>query len=169
MQLILYNKFKTLFIMKKLVSLFLVLLTVSFVSCSKDDSPNDDAQDELYLKFTYNGQQYNFNPETITSLQKAVSGQQETNSIITRLVLWMPVDPSIGNHPITDETPTDTNLETLYNAELWVGDATFIAMSGTLVITEKNDEFIKGTFSFSGEDENGNVGVISDGTFSAYN
>lgn len=50
---------------------------------------------------------------TITSLQKAISGDQEVNSITTTLVLWMSVNPSVGNHPITVENPTDTNLVTL--------------------------------------------------------
>lgn len=154
--------------MKKLVALILVLTSITFTSCSKDDSPSEDVQEELFLKFTYDGQNYNFNPATVTSLQKNVTGMQEINSVLNRLDLWMPVNSSTGSYNITDEFPTESNLTTLYNAEFWIGDATYVATSGTLVITAVNDEYITGTFNFTAEDDNGVVVVVTDGSFNAY-
>lgn len=153
--------------MKKLSFLFLVLFSLSFVACSSDDSSRS-SDSELYLKYTVNGANYDFEPATITSLQKLIMGEQEISSVYNRISLWMPVTPTVGSHTITDETPNDTNLDTLHNAELWVGDATYTATSGTLVITELNDDYVKGTFTFTGEDENGVTISVTNGSFRAY-
>ena len=153
--------------MKKLSFLFLVLFSLSFVACSSDDS-SVSSDSELYLKYTVNGVNYDFEPATVTSLQKLIMGEQEISSVYNRISLWMPVTPTVGSHTITDETPNDTNLDTLHNAELWVGDATYTATSGTLVITELNDDYVKGTFTFTGEDENGVTISVTNGSFRAY-
>lgn len=153
--------------MKKLSFLFLVLFSLSFVACSSDDS-SGSSDSELYLKYTVNGVNYDFEPATVTSLQKLIMGEQEISSVYNRISLWMPVTPTVGSHTITDEAPNDTNLDTLHNAELWVGDATYTATSGTLVITELNDDYVKGTFSFTGEDENGVTISVTNGSFRAY-
>lgn len=155
--------------MKKLSYLFLVLFSLSFIACSSDDnSSGDGGEDSLYIKYTVNGVNYDFEPATITSLQKLIMGEQEINSVYNRISLWMPVTPTVGSHAITDETPNDTNLETLHNAELWVGDATYTAISGTLVVTEMDNEYLKGTFTFTGEDENGATVSVTNGSFRAY-
>lgn len=155
--------------MKKLSYLFLVLFSLSFIACSSDDdSSGDGGEDSLYIKYTVNGVNYDFEPATITSLQKLIMGEQEINSVYNRISLWMPVTPTVGSHAITDETPNDTNLETLHNAELWVGDATYTATSGTLVVTEMDNEYLKGTFTFTGEDENGATVSVTNGSFRAY-
>lgn len=156
--------------MKKLSYLFLVLFSLSFVACSSDDSSNDNnnnATDDLYLKFTVNGVNYDFEPETLTSLQKLIMGLQETNNVTTRLSLWMPVTPTVGSHTITDDTPTDANIGTLHNAAFYVGDDSYDAISGTLVITELTDDIVKGTFSFVAEDINGATVTVSNGSFRA--
>jgi hypothetical protein len=154
--------------MKKLSYIFFVLFSLSFVACSSDDNSSGGEDDNLYIKFTLNGQQYNFEPETITSLQRLIMGDEDVNDVYTRISLWMPVTSTTGSHVITDDTPTDENLDILYNAELWVGDATYTATSGTLVITELNDDYVKGTFSFTGEDENGVTISVTNGSFRAY-
>lgn len=155
--------------MKKLSYLFLVLFSLSFIACSSDDdSSGDGGEDSLYIKYTVNGVNYDFEPATITSLQKLIMGEQEINSVYNRISLWMPVTPTVGSHAITDETPNDTNLETLHNAELWVGDSTYTATSGTLVVTEMDSEYLKGTFTFTGEDENGATVSVTNGSFRAY-
>lgn len=156
--------------MKKLSYLFLVLFSLSFIACSSDDNSSGDGggDNSLYIKYTVNGVNYEFEPATITSLQKLIMGEQEINSVYNRISLWMPVTPTVGSHAITDETPNDTNLETLHNAELWVGDATYTATSGTLVVTEMDSEYLKGTFTFTGEDENGATVSVTNGSFRAY-
>ncbi|KIX22061.1 hypothetical protein SY27_05170 [Flavobacterium sp. 316] len=153
--------------MKKLSYIFLILITLSFASCSSDDSSNN-GESELYIKYTFNSVSYDFEPTTITSLQKLIMGEKEINSVYNRISLWMPTNPSLGSHEITDETPTNNNLETLHNAELWVGNDTYTATSGTIVVTEINDEYIKGTFTFTGDDGNGTTVSVTDGSFRAY-
>lgn len=153
--------------MKKLSFLFLVLFSLSFVACSSDDS-SGSSDSELYLKFTVNGVNYDFEPETLTSLQKMIMGQQDINNVTTRLSLWMPVTPIVGSHAITDDTPTDANIATLHNAAFYVGDDTYDAISGTLVVTEMDSEYLKGTFTFTGEDENGATVSVTNGSFRAY-
>lgn len=153
--------------MKKIACLFLALITLSFSACSSDSSSDGNQTDDLYLKFTYNGQQYDFEPETITSLQKLIAGDQEVNSVFTRLSLWMPVTPTVGSHPVTDDTPTDANIGTLHNAELWVGDNTYTGTSGTIVITELDAEYVKGTFTFTGTTDTGATVSITNGSFRA--
>src|SRR5690606_2882318 len=120
-----------------------------------DSSSSSEDDNSLYVRFTANGQQYNFEAETITSLQRLVMGDEDVNDVYTRISLWMPVTPTTGNHTITDDLPSDDNLETLYNAELWIGDATYTGTVGTLTITDLSEEYVKGTFTFTGEDENG--------------
>jgi len=153
--------------MKKLSYLLLLFFSLSLVSCSSDDSSGTN-EEELYLRFTVDGTNYNFDPETITSLSRLIEGNQENNSIFTRISLWMPVTPVVGSHSITDDLPNDDNIDTLYNADFWLGDVTYTATTGTFEVTEFNNEYIKGTFSFTGEDENGNTKTISNGTFRAY-
>lgn len=152
--------------MKKLSYLFLVLFSISFIACSSDSSSSSNG-DQLYIKFTVNGVNYDLEPETITSLQKLISGSQEVNTIFTRLSLWMPVMPTVGSHAITDDAPSDSNIATLHNADLWVGDDTYTATTGTLVVTEIDNEYIKGTFTFTGDDGNGVMVTVTNGSFRA--
>lgn len=155
--------------MKKLSYIIFALFSLILVACSSDDSSsnNNNSTDELYLKFTVNGQNYDFEPETLNSLQKLIMGQKETSSIITRLSLWMPSTPTIGSHNITDDTPSDANITTLHNAEFYVGDDTYTATSGTIVITELNSDIVKGTFNFVAEDINGVTVSVTNGSFRA--
>ena len=159
--------------MKKLSYLLLVLFSLSFAACSSDDDSSgnggNNQDDELYIRFTVNGQSYDFEPATITSLQKHIMGDEDVNDVYTRISLWMPVNPTLGSHAITDDFPSDDNLDTLYNAEVWLGDDTIEATSGTLIITELDEEYIKGTFSFTGTNENGQTVTITNGSFRAYN
>jgi hypothetical protein len=153
--------------MKAIYSLFLVIFLSSFLACSSDAS-SDNNNDDVYLKFTANGQNYDIDPQTINSMQKLIFGQNETSSVVTRLSLWMPVTPTVASHAITDDTPTDNNINTLYNAELDLGSETYIGISGTLVVTELTNEHIKGTFTFIGENASGATITISNGSFRAF-
>jgi hypothetical protein len=154
--------------MKKLVTLVLVVIATTFAGCSSDDG-GGSTQDGLYLKFTYEGQQYNFEPETLTSLQKLIMGMEDVNDIQTRLSLWMPENPTTGTFNITDDTVTDANLNTLHNAILYVGDATYDGITGTMVITSVTDQYVIGTFSFSAVNANGVTVEVTSGSFKADN
>ena len=153
--------------MKKLSYFFLVLITSSFIACSSDSSSSSNG-DQLYVKFTVNGVNYDLEPETITSLQKLIAGSQDVDNIFTRLSLWMPVTLTIGSHAITDDAPSDSNIATLHNADLWVGDDTYTATTGTLVVTELTNDIVKGTFTFTGDDGNGVMVTVTNGSFRAY-
>ncbi|RYG10931.1 MAG: hypothetical protein EOO07_21385 [Chitinophagaceae bacterium] len=156
--------------MKKLSSLLLLFLSLSLVSCSSDDSGGSNGGDQvgsLYIKFNLNGQDYSFEPETMTTLQMLVRGDKETNGVFTSISLWMPVEPTVGSHPITDAFPTDANINTLHNANVWVGEEIVDATTGTMVITEVTEHHVKGTFSFSGTNDNGTAATVTNGSFRA--
>ncbi|SHJ52641.1 hypothetical protein [Flavobacterium haoranii] len=156
--------------MKKLTFLFLILFSISFSSCSSDndsDSSNN-GNNQLYVRFTVSGINYDLNPTTISSLQRLIMAEQNTNNAYKRISLWMPINPVNGSHTITDDFPTDNNLETLYNADFWIDDMIYTATSGIFEVTEFDEEYIKGSFSFVGEDENGDTIEITNGTFRAY-
>jgi len=148
--------------------LVLVVIATTFAGCSSDYG-GGSTQDGLYLKCTYEGQQYNFEPETLTSLQKLIMGMKDVNDIHTRLSLWMPENPTTGTFNITDDTVTDANLNTLHNAILYVGDATYDGITGTMVITSVTDQYVIGTFSFSAVDANGVTVEVTSGSFKADN
>lgn len=155
--------------MKKLVSILLVVLSISFVGCSSDDSSGGSLNDGLYLKFTLEGKNYNFEPTTGTSLQKVIFGNENVNDVITSMFIVMPENPSVGTFSISDATPTDDNIATLHSANLSVENASYDGISGTLKITSITDEYIKGTFSFTAEDFDGATVEITNGSFKAYN
>ncbi len=155
--------------MKKLVTVLLVVIATTFAGCSSDDNGGNVGEEEIFLKFTYDGDNYNFEPETLTSLQKLIMGMEDVNDVQTRLSLWMPENPTTGTFNITDDTVTDANLNTLHSAILYVGDATYDGVSGTMTITSVTDEYVIGTFSFSGEDENGATIAVTAGSFKAFN
>lgn len=157
--------------MKNLFYLFITLFTLSLSSCSSDDdSPNNTIiEDELYVRFTVNGEQKEYmDPATLTSLRRLILGDNQGSADYGRISLEMPVDIETGTFTITDATPTDDNLETLYSADIWMDDEVIDASTGTLVITELDDEYVKGTFSFSGTNEEGTSVVVTNGTFRAY-
>jgi hypothetical protein len=157
--------------MKKLSCVLLVLFSLSFFACSSDDASSDNntnnPEEALYLKFTRNGVQYDFEPETLTSLQILVRGDQEVAGVYSSISLWMPKTPSVGSYPITDAFPNEFNITTLYNANVWVGDEIVDASSGTIVITEVGDNYVEGTFNFSGTNNNETTAIVTDGSFRA--
>jgi len=158
--------------MKKLSCLLLVVFSMSFLACSSDDAaPNNNdinnPDEALYLKFTLNGQQYDFEPETLTSLQMLVRGDQEVGGVFRSISLWMPTTPTVGSHPITDVFPNDANVNTLYNANVWVGSEIVDASSGTMIITEVGQDYVKGTFSFTGINNNETTATVTNGSFRA--
>lgn len=157
-----------LFIMKKLTGLLFLFLSLSLVSCSSDDSgdtTNVDPVGSTYLKFNLNGQDYSFEPETMTTMQMLVRGDKHIDGVFHSISLWMPKVPTVGSHPITDAFPTDANINTLYNANVWVGQEIVDATSGTMVITEITENYIKGTFSFTGSNDNGTTATVTNGSF----
>ncbi len=160
--------------MKKLASLVIVLFSLALTSCSSDDSSStvppviDEPQvEQLHIKFKLNNDQYSFEPSTLLSLQRNIMGESYVNDVFKGISLWMPVTPTVGTHPITDATPTDANIASLYNVEVWIADTRYPADAGSMIITEVSTEFVKGTFTCSGTDETGQPFTIINGSFKA--
>lgn len=154
--------------MKKLVTLVLVVIATTFAGCSSDDG-GGSTQSDLFIKFTVDGQQHNFDPSTFTTLQKVILGAGVQNNIQTSINLWMPASPSINSYQITNDTPTDTNLNILSNAIIIVDEVTYEATSGSLVITSVTQDYVEGKFSFTAVDENEATISVTGGSFKAYN
>lgn len=151
--------------MKKIASLITVLLIAMTVSCSKDDN-NNTTNDELYLRFTTNGTAYDIaDPETLTSLSTAIDAQQGADASMRRVTLFIPNDATVGTHDITDE-PSNVDA---YGAVYYQGnDITVAGTSGTLTITSKDADYVKGTFTFSGVDgTTGDPYTVTIGSFRA--
>lgn len=168
------------FAIKQLIKMknftYAIILVIGLVlnSCSSDDSPattppiDENPQVEaLHINFKLNDQSFSFEPSTVTSLQRNIMGESFINDLYKRISLWTPVTPTVGSHPITDATPTDANIDTLYNVEVWVGDTRYAVNTGTIIITEVSATFIKGTFSGTGTDDNGQAFTITNGSFKA--
>jgi hypothetical protein len=144
--------------MKKLFYLVLPIIMLTFSGCSSDSSSGSE---DTYLKFKLNGQQYNFEPETVTSMKILIDGFNSPGDDFVRLALWMPLDLTEGTHPI--EISNGSDLE-VYSANLDKGDITVDGV-GSITITESDGEYLKGTFSFTATDEDGNDYTITEGSF----
>ena len=153
--------------MRKIQFALLALVAVFTLSCSSDDSapanvPNNDA---TYINFKVNGVQSNMpEPSTITTLMASISNSEDLGSEIRSIFLTIPVDATVGTHAITDAPPSDL---TAYSALYSIGDVSVDATSGTMNITSIGEEYMEGTFSFTGEFE-GTTYTITEGVFRAY-
>ena len=147
--------------MKKLFAL-LTVFTLILTGCSSD---SEGSETEIYLKFKVNGQNYNFDPETLTSMKKLVRGDQGGDNEYKSISLWMPEEVTEGTYSFSD-TPSD--LETFNASYSSAGEDIYIdATSGTITITSVTDDYVKGTFSFSGDNEGTTVNVTN-GEFKAF-
>ena len=157
--------------MKKITAILIMLFVFTLSSCSSDDPAPSNQDTELYIRFSANGQQYSFEPETITSLQKVVAGYKFENNFLTRISLTMPVVPTVGVHEtiVMDGSEPVGDVDTEYSAFFWIGDDIYESTSSTITITAIDSDYIKGTFSFTGVTSSGAIMMISNGTFTAYN
>ncbi len=152
--------------MKKIL-LVIFAATILF-ACSDDDNSDTNnggnGNDEIFITFKANGTSYTMEPASSTSLKFRVSADQGLNSAYRDITLVMPVEYSLGAHTITD-APSDLEA---YEASYSQGDVTIDGTSGALTITSLNEDYIEGTFNFTGNDSNGNSFNITDGSFRAY-
>ncbi|HEX9978949.1 MAG TPA: DUF6252 family protein [Flavobacterium sp.] len=153
--------------MKKFASLILVIIAAATFSCSDDDNDNND-NDDLYVRFTQNNIDYDMDdPLTAGSFNMAINGDTGSGNDLRRMVLFIPFNPTEGTH----EVENDLFDETAYGARYTIGeDVVAYATDGTITITDVNDEFVTGTFSFVMTDsETDATYTISEGSFRAYN
>ena len=150
--------------MKKIFSIFMMAMLL-LVSCSKNDDSNDNSNDDVYIKFTVNGQNYNYNPATGISLKTTFNGGEGVDNTYKFINLSLPNDYATGTYDIVLSDPNDL---TTYNAYYEsVGDnIDFEADSGTITITSIGSEYVTGTFNFSG-DNNGTTVSVTNGSFRA--
>lgn len=146
--------------MKKLI--LSVFATFVLFACNSDDDGGSNNGGDIFITFKVNGTTYNMEPYTSASLQVEIGADQGINASYRAISLLMPTDYELGSHSITDSWDEDA-----YNASFSQGDITIDAVSGTLVITTINDDFIQGTFNFTGEDEDGMIYNITEGSFKA--
>ncbi|HEY0091429.1 MAG TPA: hypothetical protein VGB43_02990 [Flavobacterium sp.] len=153
--------------MKKIQLAAMAIIALLTFSCSDDnDNPTPvPVNDDTYIEFKINGTQVNMDePGTITSLMASISATKDEGADIRAIVLTIPVDATEGTHTITDASPSDL---TAYSAHYSMGDVSFNASSGTMVISDIGAEYMEGTFTFTGEYE-GVTYNVTEGKFSAY-
>lgn len=135
------------------------------VPLSTDENPGSE-DTEFFINFTVAGQDYSFEAYTADSLKRLVKGDNENPDDFKGISLGMPLDVAEGTYQIVD--PIGSDLEA-YTAEYdSASDNLYLdAISGTIEITTLTDDYIEGTFNFSGEDESGNEIEITGGEFKA--
>ena len=156
---------------QKTYLLFFTVITVLFISsCSSDDNNTPPAvePDSFFIKFKANDAQQNFTDITIVnSLSKAIIGNDENQT--KTVVITIPLNAVAGTYTITDEPSNVNSYGILYssdNESISTSNAT-----GTLVITEINDNIIKGTFNFTAENTDSGPATITviEGEFNVEN
>ena len=156
------NKSITSFALKFLLMAAFVFTTFS---CSNSESPSlDGTPAGLYIKFKSNGTQYIISdPTTMELTNKKIDGLQGADADLVSITLYMPLDPTIGTHFMTD-SPSD---DTTYGGYFTLGNSVdIISNGGVITITSVTADFITGTFSFSGM--NGSAVVeVTNGSFVA--
>lgn len=157
------NRSIKLFASRILLMAVFVFITVS---CSETDSPTlDGVPQGLYIQFKSNGTQYTISdPITIELSNKKIDGLQGADASLVSITLYMPLNPTVGTHFMTD-TPSDDDS---YGGYFTLGNNSvdIISNAGILTITSITDDFITGTFSFSGM--NGSAVVeVTNGSFVA--
>ncbi|MGO4772640.1 hypothetical protein ACEN2I_13330 [Flavobacterium sp. W22_SRS_FK3] len=150
-------------ILKKVMFLAIAVFALALSSCSSNDSDENQTETD-YIKFKYKGTTYTFDSGYQSSLTLDVIGSEGIDNTYKQITLWMPLDASVGSHPVVYDL---SNLTTTYQASFtFMGtDNTFNATSGTIKITANNNERIEGTFNFSGI-MNGQAVEVTDGKFS---
>lgn len=151
-------------ILKKVMFLAFAVFALALSSCSSDDSSDGNQTETDYIKFKYKGTTYTFDSGYQSSLTLDVIGSEGIDGTYKQIALWMPLDASVGSHPVVYDL---SNMTTTYQASFtFMGtDNTFNATSGTIKITANNSKRIEGTFNFSGT-MNGQIVEVTDGKFS---
>ncbi|MGL2966123.1 DUF6252 family protein [Flavobacterium sp. XGLA_31] len=156
-------------IQKSIAILVLAITATLMVNCSSSSSSGDSGETTFYLKCKINGVQFTCtDPMVGNSLSKAITAISDNNDTHQETVsLWMPLGVTVGTHTITEE-PSNVNS---YGAGYSDFDNSISSQdaSGSMTITEVNANVIKGTFSFTSPDGDGNTITVTEGTFRAEN
>lgn len=152
-------------ILKKVMFLAFAVFALALSSCSSDDSSDGNQTEEDYIKFKYKGTTYTFDSgyqSSGGSIQViGMTGQDDAHK---RIVLWLPINPTVGSHTVVDDIGSIG--ETYQATFIFMGtDNSFNATAGTIKITANNSKRIEGTFNFSGT-LNGETAQVTEGKFS---
>lgn len=154
-------------LIKKVIAVILLVATASLTTNCSSSSDGDGGNATFYLKCKINGVQFtSSDPFVINSLAKSLTAQSDGTAQET-VSLFMPLDVAVGTYTITEEPSNVDSFGGSYSnfdTEVSTQDA-----SGTMTITEVTADVIKGTFSFTSPDFDGNTISITNGTFRAEN
>lgn len=129
-----------------------LFIAITFISCSEDEVVSllgPEELGELRINFKYNGTTYNIaDPITYNVGNKTVDGTFGAGASLKRITLFMPLNPTIGTHFMT-EAPSDNTAYGAYFISS-AGNVDILANGGLIKITTITDDYIKGTFSFTG-------------------
>lgn len=148
---------------KSILSLFVIF---SLFACSNDDDSNGNGNgngDDIFITFKANGTGYTMEPYTASSGKVDIGGEEGMDDSFRAIRLSLPLDFTTGSHTIEDSFDLEA-----YTANYTDGNVSIDATSGTITITSINNEYIEGTFSFTGEDQEGTTYEITEGSFKTY-
>lgn len=138
-------------IFKKIMFLSFAICAMVLASCSSDNSNDEETPEsqEEFIKFTYNGTVYNFEPGVMSSLNMNIMGSTGIDNTYKKISLWTPLNVTKGSHNIVYDL---SNMETTYQASFSFMPAinNANAKSGKINITAVDDKIIEGTFTFTG-------------------
>ncbi len=155
---------------KSIAVLLLVTVGLLTTNCSSSDSGGGNGGGgSFYLKCKVNGVQFTCtDPMVINSLAKTITAISDNNDSHQELVsLWLPLNAGVGTHTITEEPSNVDSYGASYTD--FDNDRATVDASGTMTITEVNADVIKGTFSFTSPDGDGNTITVTNGTFRTEN
>lgn len=146
--------------MKKVARILtVIILSLSIYSCSSDNETESDSSNEIFVKFTANGQEFNFvDPISIGSAGISINGQIDTGTSVT---IWMPSSLSEGTFNFSGDFFEEGDYK--LNVESSALEIDGWSETGSVTITSITSEYIEGTFS-------GNIGgkAITNGSFRAF-
>lgn len=151
--------------MKSLKKLFVLVVLVMASSLFVNCSSNNSSSSSYYLKCKVNGTLVQFDdPYVINSMSKSLTASSESNGKV--ISLYFPLGVTTGTFSITDE-PSNVNAYGGTYSD-FKNDEYSANEIGTVTITEVNANVIKGTFSFTGVNNNVTY-TITEGEFKAEN
>ena len=156
--------------MIKISTILIAFYLFKLKSCSSDKPVSVDETTVVYRKFFSHIINYIIlQLKRLHLSKKLINGYIIANESIARLLLWMPVSPSIGTLQLQNLSATNSNIAILYSGSFWLEDDVFLDITGSIPISAFDSDYIKGTFSCTGTTSDGATITISKGTFIMYN
>ena len=151
--------------MKKSTLIFTLLIGIILSNCSSDDDSGTNNDTETFIRFNANGTDYDFSePAIAQSANVSINGNQLTGGIITENIsIWLPIGFTTGTFQLTGDFGDPGDYKIFYDSQD-IGIDGFAPSVGELTLSSITNDFIEGSFSFSGTD-NGISITVTNGTF----